>query len=288
MARAVHRDMLTLFERLLEVEGIHAQVADLEIAHDPVYIERVAARCREAEEAGTVLDLEGEVRVSGASWDALLASVGCVLTAVEKVEQGEARNAFCAVRPPGHGAGAATPGGFSIFNGAAIAALRAARRTPATPVWVIDLGARRGGGTAELLAGQENVALMDIHEAPADGDRGAAAAGVIHRALPPGSGIDGALSALRGAMDQMESVLTPELIILSLGCDALAADPLGRLALQPRDYHALTLEIRQRADRLCGERLVSILEEGYAPTEMGQAVVQHLRALADLSPEETG
>lgn len=287
VARAVHRDMLTLFDRLLEVEGVPARVADLQVAHDRTYIERVAARCQEAAEAGTVLDLEGDVRVSGASWDALLASVGCVLTAVDRVERGEARNAFCAVRPPGHGAGAAQPGAFSIFNGAAIAARRAAGAPTPTQVWVIDLGARRGVGTAELLAAAPHVGLVDLHAAGSD-EVEPAGGGAINRALAQGSGIEAILPSLREALDEMEARLTPGLILLSLGFDGLDADPVGQLALSPRDYYELTLEIRQRADRLCNGRLVSILEEGYAPAEMGQAVVQHLRALADLPPEQTG
>jgi acetoin utilization deacetylase AcuC-like enzyme len=80
----------------------------------------------------------------------------------------------------------------------------------------------------------------------------------------------------------------PEFVVLSLGCDALAGDPLGGLALEPVDYHRLTLELRARADDLCGGRLVSLLEGGYAPARMGAAVVQHLRGLAGLPSDAVG
>lgn len=287
VARAVHRDMLTLFDRLLEVEGVPAQRADLEIAHAPSYVARVQERCREAASADTVLELEGETRVSGASWDALLAGVGCVMTAVQQVQAGEARNAFCAVRPPGHGASAAAPGGFSIFNGVAIAALHALRRPPESPLWVIDLGARPGDGTAALLAANPAVCLVDVSGASA-GEVADRRRDIISRSLAPGSGVGEALAALRDALDAAEARFTPGLIFLSLGFDFLSADPQGELALEPRDYYDLTLEVRRRAERLCDGRLVSVLEEGYAAPEMGKGVVQHLRALTGLPPEETG
>lgn len=55
--------------------------------------------------AGAVGRLDGDTAVASASWDAALAAAGAVCEAVDRVVRGEARNAFCAVRPPGHHAG---------------------------------------------------------------------------------------------------------------------------------------------------------------------------------------
>src|SRR5690606_39399740 len=78
VARAVHRDMLALHDRVVEVEGTPAESKDLSPAHDPTYVQRLMARADEAAAAGGVLPLEGQVMVSGASGDAVLAAVGCV------------------------------------------------------------------------------------------------------------------------------------------------------------------------------------------------------------------
>jgi acetoin utilization deacetylase AcuC-like enzyme len=282
VARAVHRDMLTLFERLLEVEGTPATEAQLRLAHSDAYIANVADRCSEALRQGVVLPLDGEVVVSGASWAAAVAAVGCVLTAVERVQAGEARNAFCAIRPPGHGAGVDRSGAFGLFNSVAIGALSLLRNRGATRVLLVEWGSRRGAGTAEIVRSEERIRFLSLH---AEGEGAVdvpVAAGAFERPLGSGSGGAEVLDALQRGMDEAERGFAPDFILLSLGCDALAGDPLGRLALTPRDFYDLTTELRGRAERLCGGRLVSVLEEGYDAAAMGQAVVQHLRALAAL------
>ncbi len=282
VARAVHRDMLTLFERLLEVEGVPATAEELHVVHTESYVGRVEARCRDASREERVLPLDGEVMVSGASWDAALAAVGCVRTAVERVEAGEARNAFCAVRPPGHGATAAAPGAFGIFNSVAIAAARLARADPARRVLVVEWGSRAGEGTASILAAEGGVRFLSVHARGGREDPLPVSAGVVSRQLSPGSGGGPMMRELRAGLDDVQRDFVPDFVLLSLGCDALRGDPLGVLGLVPRDFYDLTVELRDRADLLCGGRLVSVLEEGYDVAAMGQAVVQHLRALAAL------
>ena len=109
---------------------------------------------------------------------------------------------------------------------------------------------------------------------------------MLARPLAPGSGLDPVMRELRRGLDEVERGFVPDIILLSLGCDALQGDPLGVLGLVPRDYHDLTVEVRDRAELLCGGRLVSVLEEGYQAESMARAVVQHLRALAALPPYE--
>ena len=264
VARAVYRDMLTLFEPLLEVEGAPASPEDLLLAHSPEYVERVRARSEESATAGETLVLEGETRVSGASWAAARAAVGCALTAVEVVLLGEVRNAFCAVRPPGHGAGRASSHSFALFNPVAIAALALRARHGIERVLVVDLGASPGVGTREILAEEPGVSLVALDEST----------------LPPAADGAAVLAALDGALDALAT--RPDFVLLSLGCDALASDPRGSLSLLPADYHSLTTRLRERAEEWCDGRLVSLLEEGYDPAGMGAAVVQHLRALARL------
>lgn len=282
MARAVHRDMLTLFDHMIEVEGVPATEESLRLAHTGEYIARVERRCREAAEAGTVLPLEGDVVVSGASFDAVRAAVGCVETAVEQVGARQARNAFCAVRPPGHGAGPDGPGAFGIFNSVAIAALRLLRGAPARRVLVVAWGSRPGSGTGRILAGEPGARFLSLHHLRRADSGTAMPPEVIVRPLPNDSGLAAVLAELLSGLDEATRDFTPDFILLSLGCDALASDPLGALGLAPGDYFDLTVALRQRAEELCEGRLVSVLEEGYDAEASGRAVVQHLRALAGL------
>jgi acetoin utilization deacetylase AcuC-like enzyme len=279
VARAVYRDMLTLFDPLLELEAVPAAEADLLLAHDQGYVDRVRARCEEAADAGEVLVLEGDTRVSGASWRAALAAVGSALTAVDAVLRGDVRNAFCAVRPPGHGAGRDSTSHFALFNPAAIAARHLVRRAGLSRVLIVEWGAAGGAGTLDVVRGDPAIGFLSLHSASAPLPP---TEGAYLRALPAGS--DGAdlLRALEERLDRAVADASPDFILLSLGCDALATDPRGDLDLQPDDYYALTLALRDRAERVCGGMLVSVLEEGYDSAGMGQAVLRHLHALAGL------
>jgi acetoin utilization deacetylase AcuC-like enzyme len=110
---------------------------------------------------------------------------------------------------------------------------------------------------------------------------------VITRPLASGAGLPAFLEALQSGVDEALVGFAPDLVLLSLGCDALAGAPLGSLALSPADYHPLTTALRQRAEEICGGRLVTVLEEGYDAAATGRAVVQHLHALASLGTDPT-
>lgn len=283
VARAVHRDMLDLHEHLVEVEGVPALPTELEIAHSTGYLSRLFAAIEEAGRSGAVVTLEGDARVSAASADAILATVGCIRTAVRGAREGRWAGAFCAVRPPGHDATREGPGRFSLVNGVAVAALHEAREGHG-PIWIVDVGSNEGGGTAAIVAEEGAIRFISVSARIEGGAEAASAEGAVVRELADGAAGESVLDALRSALDEAEQGPAPALILVSLGLDALADDPLGRLALEPSDYHALSLELVGRARRLCGGRLVSVLEEGYAPAAMGRAVVQHLRGLTGLPP----
>jgi acetoin utilization deacetylase AcuC-like enzyme len=258
VVHAVYHDMVALHEHLLQVEATPATREDLLLVHTPEHVRRVREAAERAEAEGRSLLLEGEVVVSGASWEAALAAAGTVLTGVELVLAEEARNAFCAARPPGRDATAEAPGGHSLFNNVAVAARHLRERRGVERVLVVDWGARAPLGTPRVLAGVPGVRVVSATGA----ELGA---------------------ALRDALEEAAAE-PPEFVLLSAGMDVLFADPLGGTALEPRDVYDLSRIVREFADRLCGGRLVCVLEGGYHPQATGRAVVQQLRALADLPP----
>lgn len=262
--RAVSRDMPALHGHLLEVEAIPATEAQLARVHTPEYIARVREAAERALRENQPVRVDDSVTVSGASWNAALAAVGAALSGVEVVASGDARNAFCAARPPGRGAHADRVGGFALFNNVAIAARELRARYGADRVLIVDWGTDPPDGTASVFHGDPAVRLLALH--------------------PPGSGGAAYREAFASALDGVLDGFRPDWILLSAGFDALRDDPLGTLSLEPPDFYPLTLLLRERADAVCDGRLVSVLEGGYAAEATGRAGVQHLRALCGLPP----
>lgn len=279
VTRAVYREMPALFDPLLQVEGVPAAEAELRRVHTQRYVDDVRRTAIAAAAEGRPLELGG-VPVSGASWDAALAAAGSALTAVDVVLRGEARNAFVAARPPGRGARADAPGEHSLFNTVAIAARHLREGRGSSRVLVVAWGERPADALREVLAGDPGVAVLSIHaargDAPADAPRGDAA-------VPAGSGGAEFGRALAAALEAILPEDAPDFVLLSAGFDILAGDPLGTLAVTPREVYDLTLILREWADTHAGGRLVSVLEGGYGP-QMPGAIPQHLRALIGLDP----
>lgn len=285
VVRAVHRDMLALHDRLLQVEAAPATEDDLLRVHTPEHVARVREASARAAREGRPLPLEGEVVVSGASWDAALAAAGAAVTGAELVLRGEAANAFCLTRPPGRGAAAGRAGGHSLFNTVMVAAASLRKRHGVERVLVVDWGAAAPRGALEIAAGTPGVWVAAAHAADAGPDRSPRISSV---GVPSGSGADGLRGAVTRALERVVEDLArgepPGLVFLSLGLDVLSADPLGALRVEPEDVHGLTGVVLAAARDLCGGRLVSVLEGGYDASATGRAVVQHLRALAGLPP----
>jgi acetoin utilization deacetylase AcuC-like enzyme len=250
IARAVYRDMLTLFEPMLELSAVPATDEDLRLVHTAEYVRRVR-------EAATEID---GVRVSGASDEAARASVGGALTAVDAVLAGDVRNAFVLARPPGRDALPDAAAGFSIFNTVAVAARHLHERRGTGSVLVVSWGSSPATHLREVVSAPW-LQMIDIHT-PSDG---AAFAG-----------------ALRDALGALPSA--PEFVLLSAGFDILAGDPVGSLAVEPRDVYDITRVLREWVDEHASGRLVSVLEGGYDAPRTARAVVQHLRALIGLPP----
>jgi acetoin utilization deacetylase AcuC-like enzyme len=279
VTRAVYRDMVALFDPLLQIEGMPASEADLLRVHTRRYVDDVRRTAIAAAAEGRPLELGG-VPVSGASWDAALAAAGCAITAADVVLRGDVRNAFAPSRPPGRGARADEPGEHSLFNNVAIAARHLRERHGSSRVLVVAWGARPAVAIREVLAGDPAVSVVSIHARRED----AATEPHPHdRELPPGSGGAAFGAALRDALLAISPEDSPDFVLLSLGLDILAGDPSGALAVTAREVHDLTETLMEWADARAGGRIASVLEDG-SGRALGEAVVQHLRALTGLPP----
>ena len=75
------------------------------------------------------------------------------------------------------------------------------------------------------------------------------------------------------------AAFAPELVLVSAGFDAHAADPLADIRLAEEDFEWATRELMKIADRHCAGRLVSTLEGGYDLGALADSAGAHVAAL---------
>jgi acetoin utilization deacetylase AcuC-like enzyme len=273
------RDDPELFHALVHVEGRHARLDELTLAHDASYLERVRA----VVEAGGG-HLDADTVVSSGSWDAATAGAGCVLDAVDMATDGRATRSFCAVRPPGHHALRSRAMGFCLFGNVAIGAHYARLRHGLDRVLIVDWDVHHGNGTQALVEHEPNIRFVSMHQWPWYPGTGAADDRGPHRnvwnaPMAPGLARERYVSAFLKAVDAATADWTPDIVLVSAGYDSLAGDPLGGFTLELDDVDRLTREMVSRANDWCKGRLVAALEGGYVPERLGLACLVTMRAL---------
>ena len=233
-----------------------------------------------------IVHVDPDTAVSDGSWDAILRAAGAVVSAVDLVITGEARNAFCAVRPPGHHAERDASMGFCLFNNIAIGALHARAVHGLKRIAVFDFDVHHGNGTQDVFFRNPDLLYASTHQFGAYPGTGAADetgvdGNVINLPLPPGCAsrhwreavIDGILPRIRA--------FRPEMIMVSAGFDAHMADPLANMRLVSDDFHWVTVELAAIARDVCDRRIVSALEGGYDLAALAQSAAAHVRGLME-------
>src|SRR5262249_31677498 len=110
--------------------------------------------------------IDADTVLSPGSGRAALHAAGAVAAAVDAVMGGEAANAFCAVRPPGHHAEPARAIGFCLFSSAAIGGLRAREAHGLDRVAVIDFDVHHGNGTQACFYDDASLFYGSTHQSP--------------------------------------------------------------------------------------------------------------------------
>ena len=172
------------FQNLHRVEAPAATREQIKRAHPERYFDFLE-RKRPKEDLIT-LD-GGDTMMSPGSWEAALRSAGAGIQAVDEVMRGEASNAFCKVRPPGHHAEIERPYGFCLFNNAAVAAFHAQAVHGAERVAVVDFDVHHGNGTQAIFWSQPSLFYASTHQMPlfpgqvASASEGKRATSLTHR-----------------------------------------------------------------------------------------------------------
>jgi acetoin utilization deacetylase AcuC-like enzyme len=231
--------------------------------------------------------LDPDTLLSRMSGEAALRAAGAVVAAIDAVAAAQARNAFCAVRPPGHHAERDAGMGFCLFNNAAIGALHAREAHGYQRVAVVDFDVHHGNGSQHILWDEPGMFYASTHQEHAYPNTGlvtetGGAGRMVNVPLPAGSGSDPFRQAFDEVLLPALRAFAPEFIVVSAGFDAHAADPLAHLRLKTADFGWATRRLLDVAAETAGNRVVSVLEGGYDLPALAASVREHVRALMGL------
>jgi len=269
------------FDDVVWREAPLAELEQIERVHDADYVRHALAA---VPETGWV-QLDGDTVMSPGSGEAALRAAGAVAAAVGAVIKGEFKNAFCAVRPPGHHAERDTAMGFCIFNNIAVGAAEARAVHGLSRVAVMDFDVHHGNGTQHMFDHDPGLFFASTHQMPlypgtgARGERGVG--NIVNAPLPPGAGSEEFRAAMEKIVLPAIESFQPELILISAGFDAHRRDPLASLEFEAEDYHWATAALCALAESCCGGRVVSTLEGGYDLQALGESAAAHLTALRE-------
>lgn len=241
--------------------------------HDPGY---VLILQRIAERGGGHLD--GDTPVSAASYTTALLAVSAWLDGVDHVLSHPETSSFILARPPGHHAEYAQGMGFCLLSNAAIAAHYALQQPDINRVAILDWDVHHGNGTQQLVSNHAQMAYCSIHQMPAYPGTGQASETGIHGnvcniPMAPGSRFEDYQTQFEQQVVPFLNQFQPDLLLVSAGYDANAADPLAGVNLYPADYGWFT-----KACHNIAPRVLFGLEGGYDYQSLSQSVIATIEA----------
>ena len=282
-------DRLRAIDQALEAETFQALAREqaplgdwdtIELCHPRDYIDAI----KDASPSEGLVRLDADTSMSPGSYEAALRCVGGGVQAVDEVMTGRAKNAFVAVRPPGHHAETAKPMGFCFFNSAAIVTRYAQNKHGAERAALVDFDVHHGNGSQDIFWSDRSVMYCSTHEMPLYPGTGAITErgefnNIVNAPLRAGDGGDQFREAFETVILPRLRDFKPDVLIISAGFDAHTRDPLANLNLVEADYTWVTQKLMQIADENCGGRIVSMLEGGYDLQGLSRSVAAHVTAL---------
>ena len=206
------------------------------------------------------------------TWTAIRSAVDVTLSAAAHVKAGGGA-AFALCRPPGHHASADLAGGYCYVNNAAVAA-QALRDGGASRIAILDVDYHHGNGTQSIFYERSDVLYASIHATPEseypfllgyarETGRGGGEGFNFNQPLPLGTRLDSYRPALAAALQRVRAH-APDVLIVSLGVDTYAKDPVGGFALETPDFVRIGADIAT-----LGLPTLFVMEGGYAIAELG-------------------
>ena len=231
--------------------------------------------------------LDGDTVVSPGSKDATKDAAGSIITAIDGVQNKEFKNAFCAVRPPGHHAEKDKAMGFCVYNNVAVGANYLIEKYKYNKIAIIDFDVHHGNGTQDIFYNNEKVMYISTHQYPYYPGSGSEKEtgkfnNVLNIPLEAGTTSEEYLNAYENVLSKVKQ-FKPEFLLFSAGFDAHIDDPLAQLRLNSEDFYKITKRTLEYSKSFCNGRVVSILEGGYDLKALQISSQRHVDALLEFN-----
>ena len=271
------------FDKLIRVSPPLGTEHQIRLVHPSYHLEKILAAMPEKGHHY----LDHDTVLSPGSEIAAFRAVGAVCDAIDKVLVGEASNAFCAIRPPGHHAEPDLAMGFCLFNNIAIAAEYARCHYLGKRIAIVDFDVHHGNGTQATFDKQPAILYVSSHEMPNFPGTGypseTGVGNIINVPLSEGdTGVEFRKKYSTIILPALRK-FKPDLLLISAGFDAHKDDPLASIMLVEDDFRWLTEELMQIANNYCQGRIISVLEGGYNLEALATSVVVHVKTLMGVS-----
>ena len=227
--------------------------------------------------------LDGDTIISPGSKKATYDAVGSIIKAVDGVQSKKFKNAFCAVRPPGHHSEKNKAMGFCIFNNAAIGAQYLIEKYNYNRIAIIDFDVHHGNGTQDIFYNNKKVLYISTHQYPfypgtgSENEKGKFN-NIFNIPLPAGTSSENYFEAYNHVLKKIDQ-FRPEFLIFSAGFDAHQDDPLAQFKLKSGDFYEITRRTLLTANKYINKKVVSILEGGYDLNALAESADEHVKAL---------
>lgn len=229
----------------------------------------------------------GDTVISPATQQVAKLAVGAGIAASDAVMAGRASSAFAIVRPPGHHATQSRGMGFCVYNNVAVAARYLQKQHGIKRILIVDFDVHHGNGTQDIFYEDDSVFYFSVHQhplypgtgLPTQTGAGKGKGYTLNVALPAGAGDSELLSAINQQLKPAMASFKPEFILISAGFDSHSNDPLGSLEYSDEGYAKATKALANIANCYAAGRMVYMLEGGYNPENIANAVSKMVEVL---------
>lgn len=269
-----------------------ASLEQIKYVHEQKLIDEVKELSHLSETTGNVQSLDMDTLVSENTYEAALFAAGGNFEAIDCILEGNFKNAFALVRPPGHHSNSFKAAGFCIFNNVALDAEYLLREKDFKRVAIIDWDCHHGNGTQSVFYEGSNFGDVVFFSSHQDGrtlypgsgfideiGSGKGEGKIINFPMPPRAREDVIMLFFEEIMSPVLNEFKPEFILISAGFDTHHTDRLTNMGWSYQGPAMYLSKIKELAKKYSKERILITLEGGYEVDKQAKAVYNCLRVL---------